>query len=283
MMSDALFEELLAARHARKPSALVTVAETKGSVPRAAGAKMLVYCDGLTSGTIGGGKLEALAIEDALTCLREKRTLLKSFPLRENEPDSFGAICGGEVTILIEPQSVREALFVFGAGHCAQAIVHLAVECGLFVTVIEDREEMLAPLPAQVARVSGIGAAEFIAGRSWQRDEAIVIVSRNHELDREALAGALRAQGAPGYIGMIGSRRKVRQVFDRLREEGISNGSLDAVYAPIGLDIGSDSPAEIAVSALAEILAVLRGAKGGNLRERKGSSDSKVRSPQEAE
>ncbi|MEO5755203.1 MAG: XdhC family protein [Chthoniobacterales bacterium] len=282
-MSDALFEELLAARQTRKPCALVTVAETKGSVPRAAGAKMLVYGDGLTSGTIGGGKFEALAIEDALACLREKKTLLKTFPLSENEPDSFGAICGGEVTILIEPQSLREALFVFGAGHCAMAIVRLAVECGLFVTVIEDREEMLAPLPPQVSRVSRVGAAEFIAGRSWQWDEAIVIVSRNHELDREALAGALRAEGAPGYIGMIGSRRKVRQVFDRLREEGVSNEALTAVYAPIGLDIGSDSPAEIAVSALAEILAVLRGTKGGNLRERKGSSDPKARASRKVE
>ena len=154
MMTDGLLDELLAARQARKPCALVTVAETKGSVPRAAGAKMLVYLDGLTSGTIGGGKFEALAIADALACLREKRSLLKTFPLRENEPDSFGAICGGEATILIEPLLVREALFVVGAGHCAQAIVRLAVDCGLFVQVIEDRAELLGALPPQAARVS---------------------------------------------------------------------------------------------------------------------------------
>jgi xanthine dehydrogenase accessory factor len=103
MMTAALLDELAAARLARKPCALVTVAETKGSVPRAAGAKMIVYLDGLTSGTIGGGKFEALVIADAQLCLREKRTLLKTFPLRENELDSFGAICGGESTVLIEP------------------------------------------------------------------------------------------------------------------------------------------------------------------------------------
>ena len=265
MMTDGLLDELLAARQARKPCALVTVAETKGSVPRAAGAKMLVYLDGLTSGTIGGGKFEALAIAEALVCLREKRSLLKTFPLRENEPDSFGAICGGEATILIEPLLAREALFVVGAGHCAQAIVRLAVDCGLFVHVIEDRAELLGVLPPQVTRVSAPSAAEFIASRPWQADEAIVIVSRNHELDREALASAVRVTGI-GYIGMIGSRRKVGQVFAELRGQGVPEEVLRRVYAPIGIDIGADSPTEIAVSVLAEILAILRKKSGENLR-----------------
>ena len=264
MMTDGLLDELLAARQARKPCALVTVAGTKGSVPRAAGAKMLVYLDGLTSGTIGGGKFEALAIAEALVCLREKRLLLKTFPLHENEPDSFGAICGGEATILIEPLLVREALFVVGAGHCAQAIVRLAVDCGLFVSVLEDRAEWLNVLPPQVQRMVAPSAAEFIANRQWQADEAIVIVSRNHELDRAALASAVRATGA-GYIGMIGSRRKVGQVFAQLREEGVPEEVLRKVYAPIGIDIGADSPTEIAVSVLAEILAILRKKSGKNL------------------
>ena len=120
MMTDELFDELQAARQARKPCALVTVAETKGSVPRAAGAKMLVYLDGLTSGTIGGGKFEALAIADALGCLREKRSLLKTFPLRENEPDSFGAICGGEV-LKVGSSDVIKILDVKRARHLLPA------------------------------------------------------------------------------------------------------------------------------------------------------------------
>ncbi|MGH8164293.1 MAG: XdhC family protein, partial [Rhodanobacteraceae bacterium] len=120
-MTDALLDELLAARQARRPCALVTVAATKGSVPRAAGAKMLVYADGATSGTIGGGKFEALVVAEAQDCMRSKKPLLKTFPLREDEPDSFGAICGGESTVLIEPQLLREALYLGGAGHCARA------------------------------------------------------------------------------------------------------------------------------------------------------------------
>jgi xanthine dehydrogenase accessory factor len=264
-MTDALLEELRAARLARQPCALVTVAATKGSAPRAAGAKMLVYGTGLTSGTIGGGKFEALAVAEAQQCLRTTEPLLKTFTLREDERDSFGAICGGEATILIEPQLLREALFLIGAGHCAQAVARLAIACGWFVSVHDDRADLLAELPPGVKRIDAPAAPEFLRGRTWQADEAIVIMSRNHELDGEALAAAVEITGA-GYIGMIGSRRKVRQVFERLQNRGVPAETLARVYAPIGLDIGADSPAEIAISVLAEVLSVLRGRSGGNLR-----------------
>ena len=202
--------------------------------------------------------------------MREKKTRLKTFPLHENDPASFGAICGGEATALIEPQLLREALFLVGAGHCAQAIARLAVDCGLFVSVLDDRADQLNELPAEVVRVSATSAPDFITRRSGRPDEAIVIVSRNHELDREALASALQIHGA-GYIGMIGSQRKVRQVFAQLRERGVAEDALAKVYAPIGLDIGADSPAEIAVSVMAEILATLRKASAQNLRAVSGA------------
>ena len=131
----------------------------------AAGAKMLVYLDGLTRGTIGGGKFESLVIADAESCMREKKPQLKTFPLREDEPDSFGAICGGEATVLIEPQVLREAIFLVGAGHCAQTIARLAVDCGLFVSVLDDRAELLKEMPPQVTGISTVSAPEFIASR----------------------------------------------------------------------------------------------------------------------
>ena len=111
---------------------------------------MFVYADGRSSGTIGGGKFESLVIADALEIMREKKPLLKTYPLREGEPDSFGAICGGEVTVFIEPQIVNEALYLIGAGHCANAIARLAAECGLFVSVVDDRARQL-PRPAPLA------------------------------------------------------------------------------------------------------------------------------------
>jgi xanthine dehydrogenase accessory factor len=264
-MNDALVAELIAAREARKPFAIVTIAATTGSVPRAAGSKMFVYADGRSSGTIGGGKFESLVIADAVASMREKKPLLKTYPLREGEAESFGAICGGEVTVFIEPQSVSEAIFLIGAGHCAQAMARLASECGLFVSVIDDRVELLADLPASVVRISNVSPVTFITSREWQSDEALVIVSRNHEIDREALAAAVARTG-PGYIGMIGSRRKVRLVFDDMRQRGAPEEKLACIYAPLGLDIGADCPGEIAVSTIAEILAVLRGRTAKHLR-----------------
>jgi xanthine dehydrogenase accessory factor len=249
----------------RKSFAVATIAATTGSVPRAAGSKMFVYGDGRSSGTIGGGKFESLVIADTLAAMRDKKPLLKTYPLHEGETDSFGAICGGEVTVFIEPQLTSESLYLIGAGHCSQAIAKLAAECGLFVTVVEDRDELLAELPPAVARISDTSPVNFISSHEWQSDEAIVIVSRNHEIDREALAAALAQTGA-GYIGMIGSRRKVRMVFDDMRGRGVPEEKLANVYAPLGLDIGADSPAEIAVSTVAEIVAVLRQRTGNHMR-----------------
>src|SRR2546423_10853024 len=175
----------------RTAFAVVTVAATTGSVPRAAGSKMFVYADGKTSGTIGGGKFESLVIAEARSAMEQKRPLLKTYPLREGETDSFGAICGGEVTVFIEPQITSESLYLIGAGHCARAIAKLAAECGLFVTVVDDRDELLAELPPAAARISDSSPADFIASHEWQSDEALVIVSRNHEIDREALRAAV--------------------------------------------------------------------------------------------
>ena len=268
-MTDALLEELASARRLRTPCALVTVAATRGSVPRAAGSKMLVYADGAIWGTIGGGKFESLVIEEARQQMREKTPLLKTYPLHESSPESFGAICGGEVTVLIEPQIFGEAIFLIGAGHCAQAIARLAADCGLFATIIDDRTEVMAALPPSIAIVREVDPSKFIREREWQSDEAIVMVSRNYDIDREALAAALGTTGA-GYIGMIGSDRKVQRVFAQLRERGVKQKDLERVYAPLGLDIGADSPAEIAVSVLAEILAVLRQRPGASLRRTSG-------------
>src|SRR2546423_11213915 len=145
----------------RNPFAVVTVAATTGSVPRAPGSKMFVYADGRISGTIGGGKFESLVIAEAQAAIRNKKPVLKTYPLREGETDSFGAICGGEATVFIEPQITGEALFLIGAGHCARAIAKLAAECGLFVTVVDDRQDLLADLPTARAATSDSHHRDF--------------------------------------------------------------------------------------------------------------------------
>ncbi len=191
---------------------------------------------------------------------------LRTYPLHEGDPESFGAICGGEVTLLIEPQVAGETIHLVGGGHCARAIARLALQAGFSVTVTEDRPDQLDGFPAGALRQTKLSAPEFIRARSWGETEALVLVSRNHEIDREALAAALPLSGL-GYLGMIGSRRKVRMVFDRLRADGATAEQLGRVYAPLGLDLGADAPAEIAISVLAEIMAVLRGRSGRPLRD----------------
>jgi xanthine dehydrogenase accessory factor len=151
-----------------------------------------------------------------------------------------------------------------GAGHCAQAIAQLAAECGFHVTVVDDRREWTENCPGVHRKVTEQTPQTVIREQSWSKEDAIVLVSRNFMIDRDALEEAVKVKEV-GYIGMIGSRRKVLQVYDELKAKGVKAEALAGVYAPIGLDIGSDSPAEIAVSVMAEILQVLRKAKGGHL------------------
>lgn len=265
-------EELRLAVGRGEPCALATVATTKGSVPRRPGAKMIVFAGGLARGTIGGGKFEALVVEDCLAALETGQVQLKSYTLREGTPVSFGAICGGEVTVLIEPFLPAARLYLFGAGHCSQALAPLARACGFKVVVLEDRAEYLDAFSPADAQVLTQPVRDFLDGQSFRPSDAAVLVNRNYLMDQEALHALLThpvAGARLGYIGMIGSERKVARVYDELLKRGVPAETLRRVHAPIGLDIGADSPAEIAVSILGEILAVLRGRPGGPLASRR--------------
>ncbi|MEO8205263.1 MAG: XdhC family protein [Chthoniobacterales bacterium] len=266
--SETIYRLLLEASLSGEACALVTVATVTGSAPREAGAKMVVFEDGHIVGTIGGGKFESLVIEEAVQAIANGGSILKNYPLHEASEQSFGAICGGEVTVLIEPQPRPPLFCIVGAGHCAQALAKLAAECGFAVTVIDDRQNLLSPSHfAATVRCLSEPPENFIRTHMWSSRDALVLVCRNYHLDREALAVALET-GGPGYLGMIGSKKKVMNVFDELATRGFSRETLEAVYAPIGLDIGADSPAEIAVSVMAEVFMILRGADGRSLREK---------------
>ena len=196
--------------------------------------------------------------------LSRRKPWLKSYPLHEGSTESFGAICGGEVTLFFEPLGRASRLHIVGAGHCAQALAKLASECGWHVTVVDDREEWLAGATTAHRKVQGCAPPDYIAAQTWTSSDALVLVSRSYHIDRDALAAALR-QPDIGYLGMIGSRKKVRQVFDELKAAGADEKQFARVFAPIGLDLGADSPAEIAVSVLAEIFQVMRKTSGKSL------------------
>ena len=258
---------LLEARERREPCAMATVIATTGSIPRAVGAKMLVRADGSIVGSVGGGKFESLVIADARASLTAGGPSTKDYPLHEGDARSFGAICGGEVTVLIEPMGPKESLTLIGAGHCARAIGSLAREMGIGVTVVDDRTDWVDGFPAD-RRIADQTPGDYIASRTWDRSDALVLVSRSYPMDRDALEAAIGLDDV-GYLGMIGSRKKVRRVFDELSAKGIDRTRLEAIYSPIGFDIGADSPMEIAVSVMAEVVSVLRGANGRSLREKR--------------
>lgn len=258
-------EQLLEAKANGKACVLVTVAATSGSVPRQAGTKMIVYGSGEISGTVGGGKFEALVIEDSLATMQTGKPKLKTYVLREGSVESFGAICGGEVTALLEPQIRTEAVYLFGAGHCSIAIARLAQTCGFRTVLIEDRPEVVQSFETTDQKRVEPDPAKWICEQSWQRSDALILVNRNYQLDRDALEAALKTGGF-GYIGMMGSKRKVHRVYEEVGLRGIDPKAFEQVHAPIGLDIGADSPEEIAISVIAEILAVLRGQSGKSMK-----------------
>lgn len=270
---DAFFRQLAEALEARGRLALATVVETRGSGPSRVGRRFLVFEDGTFSGTVGGGPFEALVVADAATLFREDGPgrFLKWYDFFEREISSgepremTNMICGGSARVFVELLKAAPALLIFGGGHVGLALARLALPLGYDVTIADDREEYARPgrFPAEVKAVrTGRDYALPEDALRPGRDRYVAIVSRCWETDLAALRPWV-ASDAPDarYVGLIGSERKVRGVFERLREEGIAEASLRRVHAPIGAPIGAVTPEEIAVSILAEMTAVRREAK----------------------
>ena len=250
------------------PCVVVTVIATKGSTPRKKGAKMLIRPDGSIEGTVGGGKYESLVIEAAFNALETGELETRTFPLHELSDDSFGAICGGEITVLLEPYAMKQRLLISGAGHCGQALAELALDCGWPVVVFDDRAALFDNPLYKDDRIRFDADVNALRSFAFRPEDCLVLVSKGHPEDRAALKAIVDRDPWPelAYFGMIGSARKVTLVMKDFEDEGYPAEQLKGIYAPIGLDIGSESPAEIAVSIMAEMLQVTRGARGGHMR-----------------
>ncbi len=240
--------------------AIATVINIQGSTPREVGAKMLVYADGHTAGTVGGGKMEAQVIEKAVEAIHRRQSQLLHFDLVDPAQGDV-SICGGTADVFIDVIVPKPTLLVVGAGHVAQPTAEIGALCGFNVTVIDDRAEMVSEerFPHADQRIAG-DIVETLKNITITPDTYIVIVTRGHANDKDALRAVIASPAA--YIGMIGSRRKVAMTFEHLRADGIDEILLARVHAPIGLNIGSQTPAEIAVSIIAEIIMLRRGANG---------------------
>ena len=245
-----------------EPVALVTVVRANGSTPQRAGAKMLVFPDGRIVGTIGGGCYENEARLKARDALTSGRQTLLHFDLNDDFAQENGLVCGGQMDVHIDPLLPAPRLYIIGAGHVGWYLARAAVDAAFRVHVIDDREKFANrdrfPAADDVV-VEPI--AEWLHRTELPASSYAVIVTRGHQNDLDAMR-ALAARDLK-YVGLIGSRAKVARIRTALLAEGMPAGCLDRVHAPIGLDIGAVTPAEIAISILAELIAVRRGVDTG--------------------
>ena len=257
-MSQEVFKAVAQALTDGEPAALVTIVKTQGSTPQRVGAKMLVYADGRTVGTIGGGCYENDAFWKARESLEDRRPVIANYELSDDFAEESGLVCGGQMEVYIEPLEPSPPLYVVGAGHIAYHLASIAAGVGFQIHVVDDREKFANPKRFP-------DAVEVVVDSipDWLHREDIpsyayaVIVTRGHRHDLDALR-ALAARELR-YLGLIGSRAKVTRIFEALLEESMPTECLKRVHAPIGLDIGAVTPQEIAVSILAELLAVKYG------------------------
>lgn len=256
-MSEAIFAAAREALERGEPVALVTIVRTQGSTPQRVGAKMLVFADGRTVGTIGGGCYEHDALGKARDALAGGPPRLVSYELSDDLAEETGLICGGRMEVFIEPLEASPRLYLIGAGHVSRDLARAANDAGFRVTVVDDREKFASPARFPDAEIVVDAIPDWLHRAEIPASAFVVILTRGHRHDLEALR-ALAARDLR-YLGLIGSRAKVTRLFEALAAEGLPDACLRRVFAPIGFDIGAVTPAEIAVSILAEMIALRRG------------------------
>ena len=252
-----LLEDLTAARAAGDPVVLVTVVETRRSVPRGPGTKMLVFADGSCLGTIGGGEMEARVVSEALECLTAARPRTLDYSLLDPSTGDPG-VCGGEVKLFLEPYMPPETLLVVGCGHIGRKVADLARWLGFRVVATDDRTELVTPELIPGAEVLAPGPITEVMERyPITSRTAVVVVTRNIAVDLEVIPPLLAA--GPGYIGVMGSRRRWDTTRAALTDLGVDDEALEGIHTPVGIDLGAETPEEIALSIMAEVVAEMRG------------------------
>lgn len=271
MRAADLYEAVAELTRRGTPFVLATVTEVRGSSPRGVGAKMVVLEDGDTIETVGGGPLEERVIADALDCLASGSSRSEVYGLREKGERALGTICGGEVSIFLEAQLPERTVLCVGGGHVGRAVAACAASLDFRVAVLDSREEMLNAQSFPKAALLILGEpADTAALFPLTGSTSVVIVTHSHRLDEAALRAVV---GSPaGYVGMIGSTAKVRTIKERLQGQGVQAEALARVHAPVGLDIGAETPAEIALSIMAEIVACDRGARATSSSPERGEA-----------
>jgi xanthine dehydrogenase accessory factor len=235
---------------------VATVVQTSRSVPRRAGSKMLVYPDGRTIGSIGGGEMESRVVREAIAAINDRATRLCTYQLVDPSTGDPG-VCGGEATISLEPFMPTPTVFVVGCGHVGKAVVELAHWIGFRVIATDDRPGLAtsAELPLANATVSG-HITDAIREHPISAETHVVVVTRNMAIDLDLIPYLLATPART--IGIMGSARRWAETRAALLGVGVQNSDLDRITAPIGIELHAETPEEIAVSILAEIVSLRR-------------------------
>lgn len=255
-----VFQELAIVEKENRAASLCTIIRSHGSLPRHMGSRMLVYPDGSITGTVGGGELENRVIEEAKNALKDGRSRRLEYNMSDPKRGDPG-VCGGQVEVYVEPLLPKPTLVVVGAGHVGKAVANLAHWLGYRVVINDDRPgfctEEAVPNANLYLPVKIKDLPQQMEITPWTY---IVMTTRGIDIDVEGLPALLDTPAA--YIGVIGSKRRWKLAYDQLLKQGLEQEKLDRVRSPIGLELNAETPEEIAVSILAEIIMLSQGGDG---------------------
>lgn len=274
MTSSSIYYEIQAALQRGKRVAIATVVKTIGAAPCGVGSKMLIHADGTIYGSLAGPTTDGRVAQEALKAIQEGHTFATHIHMDADKGEAVGS-CGATLEVFFEVLRPEPRLIIAGAGYVAQALAKLALALDFQITVVDDRRDLANPqVFHEKIQLTFGDISETI--RAMEPDEAswIVIVTRGHNLDKEALRTALETRA--GYIGMIGSPNKVKHIFLDLLKEGFSSERLAQVHSPIGLDLGAETPDEIALSIAAEMVMLKHKASGAPLYDKHNLLDQVV-------
>ena len=262
-----IYQALSELEKTNQPAALCTVVKSEGSTPRHVGSKMLVYPDGKFIGTVGGGDLEHRVLAEAWMALSDGQPRYLRYNMADPSRGDPG-VCGGQVEVFVEPILPAPTLVVIGAGHVGKAVVHLAKWLGFRVIVSDDRAEFCTPEATPGAdeyhpvEMGKLADQIKIAKRTF-----LVVTSRGSGVDAHGLPRLLETDAA--YIGVIGSKRRWATTVKALKKKGMKDGLIAKVHSPMGLELQAETPEEIAVSIMAEVLMVRDKGSGRGMSNKK--------------
>jgi xanthine dehydrogenase accessory factor len=260
-----IYQSLSELESAHQSAALCTVVKTSGSTPRHSTSKMLVYPDGNIIGTVGGGELENRVIREALVSLKDGKSRLLEYSLVDPARGDVG-VCGGQVEVFVEPILPPPTAVVIGGGHVGKAVAHLAKWLGFHVVVSDDRSEFCTPAANPSAdEFYALPMKELPSKLAISQQTYLILTTRGSSVDVAGLPALLDTPA--GYIGVIGSRKRWNTTTKSLIKKGIPADKLTRVHSPIGLGLGAETPEEIAVSIMAEIIIARAGGSGRPMKE----------------